>query len=388
MKARNCIVLLGCIATSLAATSRPATQPAPPSIEWQPDRPVVPGAKGFTVAPDGRIYCSSTRREDGRAKLMVFASSDDGRTFAALPGVVDSDDAPATDLGDASLIVTASGSIWISYRHNHLAGDRPGYAIKTAFTLDDGRTWTTPATVATSVGERGKPSRGLWSSCLFARSDGIMQCYYDDEDTPAQNGLPGHQWITMKTWDGTGWTNPVTASRAHDPSKLSRDGMMSVVELSPNKLLMAFESVSIKPPHENVIRSVTTQNGGASWSWAREERQILYATPKRGFLAFAPWLAPLCRGRFICVFCTDEDRDVASISGTPPHRIKADIKYVTSSNAGKSWTTSTPLADESHAYYLPGVSVREIDGKHELRVTYLDHATGQCHLVRGTIASE
>lgn len=383
------LVMLGYLAPCIAATTRPATKPAtkpaPPHITWEADRPVVPGAKGFAVAPDGRIFCCSTGHEDGRAKLKVFVSNDHGRSFTALPGIVDSDDAAGTDLGDASLVVTASGSIWISYRHNHLAGDRPDYAIKTAFTIDDGRTWTKPAIVATSVGERGRPSRGLWSSCLFARSDGIMQCYYDDEDTPAQNARAGHQWITMKTWNGTGWINPVMASRAHDASQLSRDGMMSVVELSPNKLFMAFESVSMKPPHENVIRYVTSPNGGTSWSWMNGERSILYASKKPGFLAFAPWLASLGRGRLMCVFCTDEDRDVASVSGTPPNRIKADIKYVTSSTVGKSWTPSTPLADDSHAYYLPGINVREVDGKHEVLATYLDFASGECRLVRGVV---
>ena len=376
------IVTIALLAAAQLSAAQPPAQAAL-MIEWQAERLVVPGAKGFTVAADGRLLCWATRREEGRINLRVLESRDDGRTFTALPGIVDSDTA-GVDLGDASLLAARDGSLWISYRHIH-GGERPDYAIKVARSTDNGRTWTRTM-VAESAGIRGKPSRGLWASCLFQRSDGVVQCYYDDEDIAFRGGKPQHQWIAMKTWDGSAWSEAVVVSRARDPAKLSRDGMMSVVEVAPMKLLVAFESVSIDRPHENVVRSVTSDDGGATWSWRQREREILYAAPTRPHMAFAPWMAALGGERLICVLVTDEDRAVADVSGTPPHRMNADVKYVTSADAGRTWSASAPIAIDSHRYYLPGVCVRTIDGKAEVLVTYLDFADGKCRLARGRVA--
>ena len=106
------------------------------------------------------------------------------------------------------------------------------------------------------------------------RSDGTLQCYYDDEFTPYLNGKPGHQWLSMRTWNGSAWVNRVTVSKANDPF-LSRDGMASVVELSFNNLFCVIESLQTLPPEypdRGCIRYVTSADGGATWS----EREILY----------------------------------------------------------------------------------------------------------------
>ena len=226
----------------------------------------------------------------------MFRSDDLGKTFRPVGTAAVS---PAgTDLGDAALLVRREGEIWISYRQNRHRGadaDDPTYTVRTARSLDGGRTWQPPVVVAESRPGPGGPSRGLWASCLFERGDGTLQVYYDDEDTPFRRGFRGHQWVTMKTWDAAAgaWLSPVIAARAKDPAHLSREGMMSVVETAPGRLLMAFESVQVAVPHANLIRGVRSDDGGATWSWQTTGREVIYEPPTRPFMALAPWLSPL-----------------------------------------------------------------------------------------------
>jgi hypothetical protein len=197
----------------------------------------------------------------------------------------------------------------------------------------------------------------LWSSFVLERRDGTLECYYDDEETPFQRGFPGHQWVSARTWDAgrKAWGEARTVSRAHDARDLSRDGMPSVVELEAGRLLVVCESVQVRPPHANVVRFVTSEDGGRTWSWERAERGVVYAPEKKGFMALSPWVIRLADGRLWCVFCTDEDRERADVSGTPPRGLNMDVKSVTSEDGGRTWETrAATVYAGGHRNYMPG----------------------------------
>jgi hypothetical protein len=173
-------------------------------------------------------------------------------------------------MGDGHLVQLPDGALLFSYRHNPGRTTKTGqrhYSIRIAISHDAGQTWQPHSLVAEStLAPAHEPDalRGLWSSFLLLKRDGSLQCYYDDEDTPHQQGFFRHQWITMQTWDTNAqqWLNPVTVSRAHAPRRLSRDGMASVVELPSGRLLCVLESVQTSPPHPNCLRLVTSDDGG------------------------------------------------------------------------------------------------------------------------------
>jgi len=226
--------------------------------------------------------------------------------------------------------------------------------------------------------------RGLWSSFLLLKRDGTLQCYYDDEDTPHRAGFFRHQWVTMKTWDKTSqqWVNPVTVSRAHDRSHLSRDGMASVVELPSGQLLCALESVHTAPPHANCIRQVTSDDGGRTWSWQHEERRILFQSSKPNHLSVSPWVTQLPGGPLCCVFATDEAQPLPSRSGTPPRYLKTDVKCVFSVDQGRSWSPAAQtIFAGTHHSYVPGVLMLR-DGS--LLVTCQDFSTGGHRAITST----
>ena len=344
------------------------------------------GPKAPVLLGDGALL-SVRHVGEGEVTRLALARLDKGNAGDGWRDVatIASDDA-GVDLGDCHLLRLRDGRLWCAYRRNRYRGDdaaRPGYAIEIAESQDDGRSWRKHSTVAEARHDRPPTrSRGLWSSFVLEKRDGTLQCYFDDEDTPARHGLAGHQWVVMKTWDARleRWDDPVVVSRAHDPSHLSRDGMPSVVELHDGRLLAAFESVDVRPPHANLIRCASSADGGQTWSWRERERSVIYATKRSNYLALAPWMIRRRDRSLLVVFCTDEDRDEPGVSGTPPPRLRMDIRCVLSRDDGVTWSSPQLVYAGGHRNYLPG-AVELDDGA--LRVHFDDYAGGGVRIVRG-----
>jgi hypothetical protein len=322
--------------------------------EWEPKATISPGLKAPLQLRSGEVLAwRSVPVQRGGQSLVCFRSRDLGRTWVYLSEIVRDDD-PTTDLGDAHLLQLADGTLLCSYRRNHhrgLPAEACRYRIEVACSRDRGATWQPHSVVAEAQGG----GRGLWSSFLFQRPDGALQCYYDDEDAPAEAGLPGHQWLTMRTWDahaGT-WTDPVTVSRALDPQHLSRDGMCSVVSVGDGRLLCVLESVRTEPPHRGVVRSVTSSDGGATWSWRDEERQTVYHTRDPLYNALAPSMVRLPGGGLLVVFTTDEDRPEPGIPAEGV--LDQSVKCIVSTGDGQTWSAEPMIVDGDSPLYFPGV---------------------------------
>lgn len=342
-----------------------------PAIEWEKES--LPGrtVKGPVVLSDGTLLGVDTLGwGTGKGlELVCFRSQDAGTTWTRA-GVVARDLVPHADLGDSALLVLRSGEILCSYRRNHLH-NRPqwekAYSIEVAMSTDGGFTWS-PHSVVTSC--RGLPV-GVWSSCLFQRHDGELQCYYDDEYTPWQEGFTRHQWLTVKSWDAatSSWLRPITVSRANNPAHLSRDGMCSVVELAENRLICVFESVRVEPPHKGILFCVTSDDGGRSWSWSQKERTVVYETRDKTYNSLAPWITRLRDERLLCVFVTDEDRPTPDTPATG--RLDEDLKAVISEDGGQTWSSPPVTLATDHPCYLPGVvSWIGTDGVERIVVPY------------------
>lgn len=357
---------------------------AAPDFEWSLVSDRAGGAKGAVQLSSGEILATRTLWRNEEHQVLCARSVDQGQTWEEI-SVIARQVGNAT-VGDGHLLQLASGEVLYSYRHNLLGENPRTYSIRVAISSDEGNTWRAHSTVASSSHdpvEEPRATRGLWSSFLFVTQNGALHCVYDDEDTPHRNGFRGHQWLTMQTWNEQigDWVNPVTVSRAHDPRRLSRDGMPSVVALPSGLLICAFETVQIERPHANLIRKTVSADGGKTWSWLWKERGLLFEprTPKH--LAMSPWLIQLGSGELICVFATDEDRDIPGVSGRPPAEYRMDVKYVMSTDGGETWSPrARTVFDETHRNYMPGIMELR-DGS--LLVTFVDHARGPYRAVLG-----
>lgn len=348
------------------------------AIRWRDGVFPVAGTRGLLYLSDGTLLAAHGVHKDGSASVSCAASRDGGKTWTER-SVIASDPDHETDIGDGMLLRTRSGDLLYCYRQNHYRGaheKNPDYAIRVAVSRDAGKSWEKHSTVTGhQVRADGSPSRGLWAPFLFETPQGRLQCYYDDEKTPLEAGFRGHQWLMMRTWNpkARSWEKPVVVSRAHDPKHLSRDGMGTVVSLSGKRLLCALESVQVAPPHAGVIRYVTSDDDGATWSWSRQERGVLYQPAKKDFMSLSPQVSRLSDGTLACIFCTDEDRETPDRAGTPPPRLNMDIKVVTSHDSGQTWSPARTVSD-SHRAYLPGL----VEAKRgTLLATWVDFAEGR-----------
>jgi len=337
------MILLGCTLACAAAER--------PPIEWDQTAHAGGGFKAPLELSNGDILAVETERTQPQGQRIVCRKSADGGLTWHFYGEIVRDESPA-DMGDGHIIQLRNGDILYSYRHNVAWGpaENRSYRLEVAISKDGGRHWRHHSEVAESLG----CEYGLWSTFLLEKRDGTLQCYYDDERTPADNGLPRHQWLTMKTWDPKSgqWTNPVTVSRAHNPEHLSRDGMPTVVEVAKNKLLCTLETVQVAPPHRGLLMSVTSEDGGKSWSWTKAERKLLYQPKDINYNALAAWTITLSDGRLLCVFTTDEDRTEPGVPATGV--LSQDLKYMISRDKGRTWSKPA-LIDANYPCYFPGV---------------------------------
>gem|GEM_PF-652713 len=321
--------------------------PVPP-IVWDRRTSPAGGFKAPVELANGDILAARTEGvPSGGVSIFAYRSTDGGKTWSRFGEIVHSDE-PGIDIGDGHLMRLRNGDVLHSYRRNLVREHK--FRLEVAISRDNGATWQPHSEVARAAGE----FRGLWSTFLLEKSDGTLQCYYDDEDTPSRNGFHRHQWLTMKTWDprSKAWVNPVTVSRAHNPAHLSRDGMCSVVELSKDRLFCAFETVQTHPPHRGMLMYVTSDDGGKTWSWQKKERDLLYQPPNPDFNALACWMIKLSTGDLLCVFTTDEDREKPGVAATGV--MDQSLKYIISRDGGKTWSRAA-MIDPDHPIYFPGV---------------------------------
>lgn len=327
------------------------------SLTVAPPKP-IPGCKG-AIRVGKSIFVAAGDPAIGQANLACYRSDNHGETWEKLGSIV-RDPIEGADLGDGNMLRLPNGHLLVVYRRNHYRGNyhaSPEYGIHVSESSDGGATWQLHSMVAQHRINRETASRGYWAPFIFRTRSGRLQCYYDDEYTPFEAGFQGHQWVEMKTFDAAAgkWGDETTVSRAPDPKGLSRDGMATVVETNPGKLLCVLESVSTHAPVVGNVRSVTSSDDGQTWSWRDGRRPVVYEAPIP-YHAFSPWLVQDGKGAILCLFATDEGNGTPMPAGTPADRLKLDIKLLVSSDAGGTWSKLPLLVYAgSHHNYLPSV---------------------------------
>jgi len=367
---------LGVFAATPILAALMSLLPPREQVRWSADPRPGPGVKGAIVMRSGVLLCARGEGSPDGVRVVCMESRDRGGTWAVAGTIVSGPH--GADIGDGCLIELPGDRLLYSYRDNRTGGQDRRYAIRVAESTDSGKTWRPHSTVAECAGDKG----GLWSSFLFRTRSGDLLCMYDDERTPWEAGLPHHQWLTIKRWnpESRTWHRPVTVSRAHNPAHLSRDGMGSIIETAPGHLLCVFETVDTAPPHAGVIMSVTSDDGGRTWSWSATERSTVYQARDRRFGAHCPWTVRARDGRIVCVFGLNEGRDQPIRSGTPLPELGLDIVAVESSDQGVTWSRPIKLVEGTHRNALPGI-LSLPGGSGDLYVHWVDFDRGYLALI-------
>ncbi|MFM7322027.1 MAG: sialidase family protein [Armatimonadota bacterium] len=351
-----------------------------PRARWEAPVSGAGGAKGAIVVGD-RILTTRTVRDASRAQVVLAEGADGGRIWRDVGTIVATEAGDPHDIGDGCLLAPRAAEWWYAYRDNHPSGDAPWFAIRVRTSRDRGRTWENHSTVATSTGAR----RGLWSPFLARLRNGRIACLHDDEDLPFAAGFPGHQWLAMRVWDedDKAWRAPSVVSRAHSPRHLSRDGMGSLIDCGGGRLLTVLESVGTDALHASVVRSVRSDDGGATWSWSRRERELVHAADRPRFSAYAPWATAFPGGWIACVFTSNESQADPDAPATPAHRLHGDVLLCWSRDEGKSWSRPEVVHRGGGRNYMPQLLPL---GNGRLALLLLDFAADTFVCVPGRLA--
>ena len=179
---------------------------------------------------DNTIFAGYNAR-NGSVDILRFAHSADRGASWQYRGEVFRGDLDKHDIDNPMVLQLANGRILYAYR-NHDRPARNAYytwmRISISYSDDGGATFKYLSTVAEKPPAKdasGKPiASGLWEPYIRLSSDGTIQCYYSEENSPDdQNGWMKYSKDGGKTWSGR---VPVSGQNA-----LSRDGMMGVAPI-------------------------------------------------------------------------------------------------------------------------------------------------------------
>ncbi|MFN3683013.1 MAG: sialidase family protein [Fimbriimonadaceae bacterium] len=334
-------------------------------VRWSGGFHPAPAPKGGFWTPHGGWVVFRHEFPDRGVALRAMLSGDEGRTWTPL-GIVAQDDDREADIGDGNALELPDGRWLAVFRRNHLRGGGPKrFAIEVAQSADRGRTWTRHSVVTEHQAPATGPSRGLWAPLLFLTPSGELQCYYDDENLPFERGAPGHQWVAMRRWLGSRWSEPVVVAK--EPGGLSRDGMPAVAAVG-GRLVCLFEGVRPNPPHDSVIRMAESRDGGRSWSSPR----VVFEARPPGCQSVAPTVAAR-DGRIVAVFCTNHGRRTSVPSGSPPPEMRLDVVSMWSADGGRTWSEPETVYSGTSRNYLPSLA-QTPDGR--LLLSFLDYDRG------------
>lgn len=311
----------------------PACRAATPAtlrwrIQWEDEtviRQAPPGAGAWyprlLVLPDHRwLAAYDTNIGTNHTYIEVAESVDGGRTWRPI-SVASFGEGNAAN---ASLALGPDSSLYLAYRLV-----RPGdFEIRLSRSTDGGRTWEPLSVIQTG-------RRGLWEPAIGWVGSELWAFYSSEEFWPI---WPQVIALRRSVDGGKTWQAEEIAVR----NPRSRDGMATWM-IHNSTVYMAYEATDMGNPF--VIKMVTSSDGALTWS-----KPILVYRPanwskKAGAPALAVLPNPLADSHPVIVvgFQTDEDSTLGSGDQY------ADIKYVTSSDGGRTWSDAEP----AHATMWP-----------------------------------
>ncbi|KAK4081318.1 CAZyme family GH93 [Trichoderma aggressivum f. europaeum] len=308
-----------------------------PGVVAQAGSPIVIDTNGGYVraskANNGGLIAGYTAHENNQSILRLAGSSDGGTSWHFV-GEVYRADSTAYDVDNAMPLQLPSGRIVYAYRnHDRSGGSYTYYRITLSYSDDGGASFLYLSTVEQQAATPGTLN-GLWEPFLRLAADGSLQCYYSAENN--SNDQDG--FMKRSTDGGLTWSNWIPVSGG---DRTSRDGMIGVANINNSgNLIAVFENTE---SGAFSIDYVLSHDDGNSWG----QRARLY-TARNGKNAGAPQVVNV-GGTLVTSFMTNEDVD-----GIGPNGIDgAQMKVVTSTNGGSTWSGATVTGNASS--HWPGL---------------------------------
>ncbi len=262
--------------------------------------PIVLDGAPIAISSFGGTYPRGTPYEDGilvgfdssdgeNIVLRTTYSDDGGRTWSPRGTVAAHEIAPNRDLGNIMPWTLPSGQILGAFRHHDKPGSDLIYRLLVSTSNDGGYTWSFLSDIETGT------IHGIWEPLFFVVPGIGTQVYYAREEINHDQDIVMRQSVD----DGASWGPIITVAEQTG----SRDGMPAVAQLNDGSLVTIFESFRTPNSGTFVVRTVQSNDNGATWI----HRQDLHVPESSTRNAGAPYITALPDGRLLASFMTDEN---------------------------------------------------------------------------------
>jgi hypothetical protein len=197
------------------------------------------------AALNGRLVASVSSSENGQPVGGIYASGDDGKTFARVGAIADPDFKKGLCCGTLYELPVKIGALpagTLLYSAS-VGADRAGVPMDHPIyqSADGGANWSYLSVCGKGRIDRNGKTTGIWEPEFGIAKSGELVCYYSDET------LAGHSQVLVQTTtrDGINWTAPQTIVATDDPN--GRPGMPIVRQLPNGSYFMTYENCYAGP---------------------------------------------------------------------------------------------------------------------------------------------
>jgi hypothetical protein len=287
---------------------------------------------------------------------LIATSEDGGRSWvgSTVPGLTTCTGGTADFASDPWLSIGGDGTVYFSGLQGSATADPPPVGVVASRSLDGGRTWAEPTTVAAA--DPGVDTDSITASPTQAGHAYVVWAAWDHSYQPP---MTGNAFRFARTTDsGATWSPAVLV---HDPGPTAVDFSGHVLVLPSGDLLAVWANFDVTSGLGTLMASRSTDEG-ESWGPAVDvavQPVGMFTDPESGVELPQP-------GFPSAAIAPDGTVYVASEGSSSPTTGAVNVSK--SRDGGRTWTTS-PLPDVSAFAFEPAIAV---DGRGTVGVIWYD----------------
>lgn len=243
-------LILSACGGSAAVAAAPATT-TPPAASAAPRGTLMADVFGAyprlvrqshhqNAALNGRLVASMSSNENGTPVAGIYASSDDGKTFARIAAIADPDFKQGHCCGTLYELPVKIGALPAgTLLYSASVGQERNAPMENRIyqSADGGATWNYLSLCGKGrIAKNLKDPSGIWEPEFAIAKSGELVCYYSDETLAGKSQI----LVQVTSKDAINWTAPQTIVAGDDPN--ARPGMAIVRQLPSGSYLMTYEN--------------------------------------------------------------------------------------------------------------------------------------------------
>ncbi|RZT10296.1 hypothetical protein SAMN05216319_1247 [Duganella sp. CF402] len=245
------LILTACGGSSAVAAAPATTTTTPPAASVAPRGTLMADVFGAyprlvrqshhqNAALNGRLVASMSSNENGTPVAGIYASSDDGKTFARISAIADPEFKQGHCCGTLYELPVKIGTLPAgTLLYSASVGQERNAPMENRIyqSADGGATWNYLSLCGKGrIAKNLKDPSGIWEPEFAIAKSGELVCYYSDETLAGKSQI----LVQVTSKDAINWSAPQTIVAGDDPN--ARPGMAIVRQLPSGSYLMTYEN--------------------------------------------------------------------------------------------------------------------------------------------------